>query len=205
MYWTAEAAVFILAITAGIRLLRVAPHQPLEQITSRTAAPSPHRNESDRPDHEDALASASIAALLLTTYAALADDMVVAHPDTLKWGEAPSVLPKGAQLAVITGDPGKAGSYVIRIKVPAGYQIPAHWHSTAENLTVLSGSVNVGMGDTLDARSSKRLEVGSFTYLPAKMNHFLWTSVPAIFQIHAEGPFDIVYVNPKDDPSKPHM
>ena len=149
-------------------------------------------------------ASAALAALLLTTSAALADEMIVAHPGTLKWGDAPSVLPKGAQLAVIAGDPGKAGSYVIRVKVPAGYQIPAHWHSTAENLTVLSGSVNVGMGAKLDKRASTKLGLGSFTYLPAKMNHFLWTSVPAIFQIHAEGPFDIVYVNPDDDPSKPH-
>jgi hypothetical protein len=49
------------------------------------------------------------------------------------------------------------------------------------------------------------LEVGSFAYLPPKMNHFLWASVPAVFQIHAEGPFDIVYVDPNDDPSKPHM
>jgi uncharacterized RmlC-like cupin family protein len=147
-------------------------------------------------------ASASLAALLLVTSAALADDMVVAHPGTLKWGAAPSVLPKGAQLAVITGDPGKAGSYVIRVKVPAGYQIPAHWHSTAENLTVLSGVVHVGMGDQLDKSSSTMLGVGSFVYLPAKMNHFLWTSAPAVFQIHAEGPFDIVYVNPNDDPSK---
>jgi quercetin dioxygenase-like cupin family protein len=148
--------------------------------------------------------TASISALLLMTYAAFADDMVVAHPDTLKWGEAPSVLPKGAQLAVITGDPGKVGSYVIRVKVPAGYQIPAHWHSTAENLTVLSGTVNVGMGAKLDKRRSTSLEVDSFIYLPPKMDHFLWTSVPAVFQIHADGPFDIVYVNPNDDPSKPN-
>jgi uncharacterized RmlC-like cupin family protein len=147
-------------------------------------------------------ASASFAILLLATSAALADDMVVAHPGTLKWGKAPPVLPNGAQLAVITGDPGKAGPYVIRVKVPAGYQIPAHWHSTAENLTVLSGMVNVGMGDKLDKRTSTKLGEGSFTYLPAKMNHFLWASAPAVFQIHAEGPFDIVYVNPNDDPSK---
>ena len=149
--------------------------------------------------------TASIAALLLTTYAALADDMVVAHPGTLKWGEAPPVMPEGAQLAVITGDPGKAGPYVIRVKIPAGYQIPAHWHSTAENLAVLSGAVSVGMGAKLDKRTSTTLEVGSFTYLPPKMNHFLWASVPAVFQIHAEGPFDIVDVNPNDDPSRPHM
>jgi quercetin dioxygenase-like cupin family protein len=134
----------------------------------------------------------------------MADDMVVAHPGTMQWGPAPPALPKGAQLALITGDPGKPGTYVIRVKIPAGYQIPAHWHSSAENLTVISGTVNVGMGDKLDKTTSKKLETGAFVYLPAKMNHFLWTTGPAIVQIHAQGPFDIVYVNPQDDPSKAH-
>jgi hypothetical protein len=143
-----------------------------------------------------------LAALTITTSAGLANDMIVAHPDSLRWGPAPPVLPKGAEISVIAGDPGKAGSYVIRVKVPANYQIPAHWHSTAENLTVVSGDVNVGMGDRLDKNHSNKLEVGGFIFLPSKMTHFLWTIGPAIFQIHAEGPFDIVYVNPKDDPSK---
>jgi Cupin domain len=144
-------------------------------------------------------------ALVLTASSALADDMIVAHPGSLKWSDAPPVLPKGAQLSVITGDPGKAGPYVIFVKVPAGYQIPAHWHSTAENLTVISGVVNVGMGDKLNRNASTKLEVGGFAYLPPKMNHFLWVSGAATFQINAEGPFDIVYANPSDDPSKPHM
>jgi hypothetical protein len=55
MYWTAGAAIFILAITAGMRLFRVAPYQPLGQITSPTAAPNPHQKESESADHEDAL------------------------------------------------------------------------------------------------------------------------------------------------------
>jgi hypothetical protein len=138
----------------------------------------------------------------MTTSAGLAGEMLVAHPDDLKWGPAPPVLPKGAQIAIITGDPSKAGSYVIRIKIPANYQIPPHWHSMAENLTVLSGVVNVGMGDRLDKNNSNKLEFGGFVFLPSKMNHFLWVSEPAVFQIHAEGPFDIVYANPKDAPSQ---
>jgi hypothetical protein len=144
----------------------------------------------------------AIVALPMAPSAGLAAEMVVAHPDDLKWAPAPPVLPKGAQMAVLTGDPSKVGSYVIRIKVPANYQIPPHWHSTAENLTVLSGVVNVGMGDRLDKNKSNQLELGGFIFLPSKMNHFLWTSGPALFQIHAEGPFDIVYANPKDDPSQ---
>jgi hypothetical protein len=99
-----------------------------------------------------------LTALMITTSAVQADDMIVAHPDSLKWGPAPPVLPKGAEIAVVTGDPSKAGSYVIRVKVPTNYQIPAHWHSEAENLTVLSGVVNVGMGDKLDWNRSSKLE-----------------------------------------------
>jgi len=131
--------------------------------------------------------------------------MIVAQPDTLRWGDAPPVLPKGAQFAVLAGDPGQAGPFVVRIKVPAGYQIPAHWHSTAEDVIVLSGAVNIGMGDKLDRQTSTRLDVDGFVSLPPKMNHFLWASVPAIIEVHAQGPFDIVYADPHDDPTKPHM
>lgn len=145
-----------------------------------------------------------LAALILTVSASLADDMVVAHPDSIKWGAPPPALPKGAQFAVISGDPSKAGPFVVRVKVPAGYQIPAHWHSTAEYVTVLSGAVNLGMGGKLDKKASTALEVGGFAYLPPKMSHFLWASTPATFQVFAQGPFDIVYVNPNDDPTKPH-
>jgi len=146
-----------------------------------------------------------LAALTVTASAALADGIIVAQPDTLRWGDAPPALPKGAQLAVLAGDPSQAGPFVVRVKVPAGYQIPAHWHSTAEDVTVLSGAVNIGMGDKLDKKASTRLDVGGFTSLPPKMNHFLWVSVPAIFEVHAQGPFDIVYANPRDDPTRPHM
>ena len=117
-------------------------------------------------------------------------------------GSRAIAVAQGRRDAVVTGDPGKAGSYVVRVKVPTNYQITAHWHSKAENLTVLSGDVNVGMGDKLDKNHSSKLEAGGFIFLPSKMNYFLWVSGPAVFQIHAEGPFDIVYANPEDDPSK---
>lgn len=145
---------------------------------------------------------ASIAVLMVSASGASADDMVTMQPDGIKWGDGPPTLPKGMQLAVLTGDPGMTGPYVIRIKVPAGYQIPAHWHSTAENLTVLAGTVNVGMGDKLDKSGSHALDVGGFAFLPAKMGHFLWTTGPAMFQIHAVGPFDIHYMNSNDAPSR---
>ena len=82
------------------------------------------------------------------------------------------------------------------------YQIPAHHHPTTENVTVLSGSFHAGMGDKLDAAKGQTFEPGGFASLPAGMNHYAWTTAETIVQVHGNGPFAIVYVNPADDPSK---
>jgi uncharacterized RmlC-like cupin family protein len=91
----------------------------------------------------------------------------------------------------------------LRLKFPADYNIPPHWHSMTERVTVLSGSLHVGMGDKLDRQASQTLEPGGFVLLPAKMHHFAWTTTTTVVQINVEGPFDIFYVNPSDDPRKP--
>ena len=80
-----------------------------------------------------------VAALLLAALPSVASamDKIAVQPNALKWGPAPASLPPGAQLAVVTGDPGKDGPYVIRARLPAGYKIPPHTHPTAENVTVL--------------------------------------------------------------------
>jgi anti-sigma factor ChrR (cupin superfamily) len=124
---------------------------------------------------------------------------VLVMADAVKWAPAPP-LPPGAEIAVLEGDPHAKGSVTLRLKFPANYDIPAHWHSMTERVTVLSGALNVGMGDKLDRKASQRLDPGGFVSLPGKMNHFAWTTTPTIVQIHLEGPFDIFYVNPADDP-----
>ena len=145
-----------------------------------------------------ALGLASVAAT-----AALADDMKMPlNSSEVKWGPAPPVLPKGAQMAVLSGDPSKDGLYAVRLKVPAGYKIPAHNHPTTEYVTVVSGTFNLGMGDKLDEKKGVKLTAGGWAEAPAKMNHFAWSSTPAIIQVHGQGPFAITYVNPADDPSK---
>lgn len=126
----------------------------------------------------------------------------VTSPDTLKWGPAPPSLPKGAQAAVLVGDPGGPGLWTLRLKLPAGYRIPAHQHPTFEAATLISGSFNVGMGDKLDESKAEKLTAGSFIYLPAKMNHFAFATTESVVQINSEGPFTITYVNPADDPRK---
>src|SRR4051812_37447542 len=70
--------------------------------------------------------------------------------DAVQWGPAPPVLPKGAQMAVLAGDPGKTGPFTARLKFPAGYKVPAHQHPSAEAVTVISGEFHFGTGDKLD-------------------------------------------------------
>jgi quercetin dioxygenase-like cupin family protein len=145
------------------------------------------------------------ALLLATTGTLLAQDHKAGHAmraDQLQWEAVPPVLPKGAQLSVLSGDPGKAGPFTIRLKAPAGYKIPAHSHPTAERVTVISGEFHFGMGDKLDEAKAEKLGSGGFVDLPAKMNHYAFMSIETVVQIDSEGPFAITYVNPADDPSK---
>lgn len=120
----------------------------------------------------------------------------------LKWAPVPPSLPKGAEFAVLSGDPGKEGLFTVRLRLPANYHVPAHHHPGVEAVTVLSGHFHAGMGDKLDTAKSTAFEPGGFVAMPAGMNHFAWTSEPAVIQVSGMGPFQIDYVNPADDPRK---
>jgi hypothetical protein len=127
---------------------------------------------------------------------------VLVPADKVQWGPAPPALPPGAQIAVLEGNPSEKGAVTLRLRFPANYNLPAHWHSMTERVTVLSGSLHVGMGDKLDRQGSQTLDPGGFAALPGTMHHFAWTAVPTVVQINLEGPFDIFYVNPADNPQK---
>jgi quercetin dioxygenase-like cupin family protein len=139
---------------------------------------------------------------LLPFPATAADDHVVVSPDNLKWGPAPPAFPKGAQIAVVTGDSSKEGLYVYRIKVPAGYKVPAHSHPNDENVTVISGTFHIGMGDKLDEKKGDTLKAGGFSLQPKGMAHYAWFTEDTVIQVHGMGPGGITYVNPSDDPRK---
>jgi anti-sigma factor ChrR (cupin superfamily) len=136
---------------------------------------------------------------------AYADDMKMpVNASQLEWAPAPNSVPEGAQIAVLSGDPSKDGLYVVRLKLPAGFKVPAHYHPATEMITVISGEFHLGMGDKLDEEKGMLLTAGGFAEAPARMNHYAWTSGPTVVQIHGQGPFAITYVNPADDPrSKP--
>ena len=117
------------------------------------------------------------------------------------WGDAPPMLPRGAQAAVLYGDPGKAGPFAIRLKAPAGYRVPRHWHPTDEQVTVIEGEVTLSMGEA-DGAHAESFGAGDYVNLPARMRHEATMKSAAVVQINAIGPFEITYIDPADDPRK---
>ena len=125
-----------------------------------------------------------------------------APADNYTWAAAPAAFPAGAQMAVLHGDPTKAGTFVVRLKFPANYQVAPHYHPTDEHVTIISGDLSLGMGDQLDRAKADALKAGGYVALPAKMSHYVWTDTGVTLQVQAEGPFALTYVNPADDPTK---
>jgi quercetin dioxygenase-like cupin family protein len=135
------------------------------------------------------------------TWAQVTANHVMISPKDLKWEDI-SALPKGAKMAVIQGPLNEAKPFIIRVKFPANYKIPAHSHPGLEHVTVISGTFYMGTGDKLDQKNSRSLSSGSVAIIQPNVNHFAWTKGPTIIQIHGVGPWWITYVNPEDDPRK---
>jgi len=124
-------------------------------------------------------------------------------PGTIPWGPAPPFINPAAQLAVIEGNPGaSSGDYTVRLKMPDGYRIAPHWHPLRENVTVISGTFKVGMGDTFDKDKMASFSAGSFAFLDPDMHHYAMAMGEVIVQVHGNAPLQFNYVNPADDPSK---
>ena len=125
-----------------------------------------------------------------------------AQPNPLHWGPAPGVFPQGARMAVVSGDPAKAGPFTIALAMPGGYMIPPHFHPTAETVTVTKGTLLVGMGDRFDVSKAKLMQVGDSGSIPANAHHFAAAKVATFITVRSMGPFAMTYVHPADDPQK---
>jgi quercetin dioxygenase-like cupin family protein len=137
----------------------------------------------------------------LPTFAADADKAISLNPAEMKWADAPADLPKGAKLTVLHGDPSKSGAFTLRFRLPDGYKIPPHWHTKDEQLTIVSGTFVLHMGDTMTARAHE-LKPGAYHFLPGKMHHAAEAKGEVVVQVDGTGPFDIHYLNPADNPAK---
>ncbi len=151
-------------------------------------------------------AATSLIALASPTWAAepierfTVDTMQTFKISELDWQPEAS-LPPGAESVLLAGDPGKAGMFIVLLKFPAEYSIPAHSHPFTESVTVLKGSVAHGMGKQPNKQGAERLHAGDSFILPADHPHYLWTDrEETLVQLVATGPWGITYLNPADDP-----
>ena len=126
---------------------------------------------------------------------------MMVSPGDLKWADIASV-PAGAKVAVLEGPLNEAVPITFRLKFPANYRLPAHWHPGIEHVTVLSGTFHMGTGDVLDPSRTMPLAAGSFAIMQPTTRHFALTREETVIQVHSVGPWAINYVNPADDPRK---
>ena len=144
---------------------------------------------------------AGLSVLAMPVCAIAQDHHATAQSDGLKWS-APAVYAPGAQVAVVRGDPSKEGMYVVRLKVPSGFKIAPHTHPNDENVTVLSGSFNIGTGEKADQAKGTLVKAGGYSYVAKGMAHYAWFTEDTVLQLHGMGPQGVTYVNPADDPRK---
>ena len=121
-------------------------------------------------------------------------------PSEIPWTAGPESLPPGAKVAILEGDPLKEGFFTMRLMLPDAYRVAPHWHPKVERLTIISGTLNLGTGDRFDATATKALPAGTYSSMPPRMTHFAWTTGETVLQLSSIGPWQVIYVDPADDP-----
>jgi quercetin dioxygenase-like cupin family protein len=142
---------------------------------------------------------ALLAALLLSVPGGGAVAQTAANPAALKWF-APPLLPPGALIAVVRGDPTGPGESTLQLAMPNGYRIPPHYHPSYEHVEVREGTLLVGMGDRLDPKQTRPLGAGDSATAPAGMHHFSIAKGRTVLSVTFQGPYTITYLRAEDAP-----
>jgi quercetin dioxygenase-like cupin family protein len=146
-------------------------------------------------DHAKAPGAAPAGSLPLKAFGGLV-------PDAIQWRSFPA-FPAAIRLAVLVGDIGKPGPYVVRVRVPAGERLLPHSHPEDRIYTVMSGMFYIGLGENFDSEKLKPYPPGSVVVLPGNTAHFHYAkSGEYITQVTGEGPLGLDYVDAADDPRR---
>lgn len=139
----------------------------------------------------------SISIFMLYSFHSHASESAISssiHDESLEWGPCPAFFPAGCQIAVVHGDPAKPNVDIF-FKVPGNYDFPAHWHTSPERMTLLSGEMDVNY----QGQPTTKLKTGMYAYGPAKAVHHgrCLSDDPCVLFIAFEEPLDAVeYVKP---------
>lgn len=137
------------------------------------------------------LVAFTVATVGLTASAATSSSPTVVMPGQIHWAAQPGNFSMG----VLYGDPSKSGFYVMRLKLPANWTYPAHYHPGRENVTVISGTFYAGLGTKMDKAKGIAFPAGSFVSMPPDVRHYAFTkSGPVVIQIEGNGPSQDIMV-----------
>ncbi|MEX2631468.1 MAG: cupin domain-containing protein [Tistlia sp.] len=148
-----------------------------------------------------ALAAAGCA-MAAASPAPAAEGHAVVPAGTVEWGPGPASIEKGAEAAVLYGDPGAEELFALRLKLPDGYHIAPHTHPRPEIVTIISGTLLLGTGEEADRATAEVLETGSFFGFEPGMTHYVYAKGETVIQLNSMGPWSIEYVNEDDDPRR---
>lgn len=102
----------------------------------------------------------------------------------------------GIRTVLLSGDPAKAGPYMLEIHVPPNTAIAAHSHRDDRFATVISGTWYFGYGSAAADAAVKPLTAGGAYTEPAGAAHFAFTrSEGAVVRLTGTGPSDTRYVS----------
>jgi quercetin dioxygenase-like cupin family protein len=120
-------------------------------------------------------------------------------PTSLQW-LVPPVLPPGALIAVVSGDPTQPGEFTLLVSMPNGYRLPPHFHPSHEHVEVREGTLLVGVGDVVDPKRTQALVAGDSVTAPAGMHHFSIARGRTVVSATFIGPYTITYLRAEDAP-----
>jgi quercetin dioxygenase-like cupin family protein len=137
-----------------------------------------------------------LVALALPAIVSAANAPTIITPSQVHWAAAPS-MGAGVEMARIFGNPADSGPYVFRLRLRDGVKFPPHYHNDTERVTVLSGTLLVGLGDRMDASRMMALPAGSIVSIPAGVHHYAMSRGVTILQLDGMGPFEMKAVTQK--------
>lgn len=146
------------------------------------------------------LVAVGVALALPVPNATAGDNHLMMLPDDIEWSPGPPSVPEGIEAAVLYGNPGEDGLFALRLKMPAGYHLPPHTHPQPEVVTVVSGTIQFGMGPDPDPDATQEFGPGSFIVFDPGTAHYVYTEEEVVIQLNSTGPWALNYVNPEDDP-----
>lgn len=92
---------------------------------------------------------------------------IAADSASLKWGACPPVFTKaGCEITALHGDPAKPGADLL-LRIPGGYAIPPHRHTSAERMILVSGKLAV----RYQGHAEATLREGDYAFGPAGVPH----------------------------------